>query len=46
MKAALPGNLATSLVNHASRPLLVVQSSKAAAQRVREFMEERPSHAR
>jgi hypothetical protein len=46
MKAALPGNLATALVNHASRPLLVVPSARAAAQRVRDLMEERSAHAR
>jgi nucleotide-binding universal stress UspA family protein len=46
MKAALPGNLAAALVNHASRPLLVVPSARAAAQRVRDLMEERSSHAR
>jgi nucleotide-binding universal stress UspA family protein len=46
MKAALPGNLASALVNHASRPLLVVPSARAAAQRVRDVMSERSAHAR
>jgi nucleotide-binding universal stress UspA family protein len=41
--AALPGNLAGSLVNHASRPVLAVPSAKAAAERAREVQEERTS---
>jgi nucleotide-binding universal stress UspA family protein len=44
VKAALPpGNLASALVTHASRPVLVVPSAKAAAERVREVQEERAS---
>lgn len=43
VKAALPGNLATALVNHASRPVLVVPSAKAATERVRDVQEERAS---
>jgi nucleotide-binding universal stress UspA family protein len=46
MKAALPGNLAGALVNHASRPLLVVPSARAAAQRVRDVMTDRSARAR
>jgi nucleotide-binding universal stress UspA family protein len=46
MKAGLPGNLATALVNRASRPVLVVPSARAAAQRIHDLMEERSSHAR
>jgi nucleotide-binding universal stress UspA family protein len=41
IKAALPGNLASALVNHASRPLLVVPSARAAAQRIRDVKEDR-----
>jgi hypothetical protein len=43
VKAALPGNLAGALVNHASRAVLVVPSAKAAAERVRDAQEERAS---
>jgi nucleotide-binding universal stress UspA family protein len=43
VKAALPGNLAGALVTHASRPVLVVPSAQAAAERVREVQEERSS---
>jgi nucleotide-binding universal stress UspA family protein len=39
MKAALPGNLAGALVNHASRPVLVVPSRRAAEQRLRDVKE-------
>ncbi len=46
IKAALPGNLASALVNHASRPLLVVPSARAAAQRVRDIREDRVPAAR
>ncbi|HEY0363087.1 MAG TPA: universal stress protein [Solirubrobacteraceae bacterium] len=46
IKAALPGNLASALVNHASRPLLVVPSSRAAAQRIRDLREDRAPAAR
>jgi nucleotide-binding universal stress UspA family protein len=46
MKAALPGNLAGALVNHASRPLLVVPSARAAAQRARDVMTDRSARAR
>jgi nucleotide-binding universal stress UspA family protein len=46
MKAALPGNLANALVNHASRPLIVVPSAQAAAQRIRDVMSERSANAR
>ena len=41
VKAALPTNLSTALVTHASRPVLVVPSAKAATERVREVQEER-----
>jgi nucleotide-binding universal stress UspA family protein len=41
VKAALPTNLSTALVTHASRPVLVVPSAKAASERVREVQEER-----
>jgi nucleotide-binding universal stress UspA family protein len=41
VKAALPTNLSTALVTHASRPVLVVPSAKAATERVREAQEER-----
>jgi nucleotide-binding universal stress UspA family protein len=41
--AALPGNLARALVNHASCPVLVVPSVKAAAERAREVEEWRTS---
>lgn len=43
VSAALPGNLAGALVNRASRPVLVVPSAKAAAERRREVQEERTS---
>jgi nucleotide-binding universal stress UspA family protein len=46
IKAALPGNLASALVNHASRPLLVVPSARAAAQRIRDIREDRVPAAR
>ena len=46
IKAALPGNLASALVNHASRPLLVVPSARAAAQRIRDIRENRVPAAR
>jgi nucleotide-binding universal stress UspA family protein len=41
VKAALPGNLASALVAHASRPVLVVPSAKAAAERERDVQDER-----
>jgi nucleotide-binding universal stress UspA family protein len=44
VKSALPGNLAGALLQHASRPVLVVPSPKAAAERRRMFEKEhRPS---
>jgi nucleotide-binding universal stress UspA family protein len=46
LKTALPGNLASALVNHASRALLVVPSARAAAQRARELIEHRSLAAR
>jgi nucleotide-binding universal stress UspA family protein len=46
IKAALPGNLASALVNHASRPLLVVPSARAAARRVRDIRDDRVPAAR
>jgi nucleotide-binding universal stress UspA family protein len=46
IKATLPGNLASALVNHASRPLLVVPSARAAAQRIRDIREDRVPAAR
>jgi nucleotide-binding universal stress UspA family protein len=46
IKAALPGNLASALANHASRPLLVVPSARAAAQRIRDIREDRVPAAR
>ena len=45
-KFPLPGNLASALVNHASRPLLVVPSARAAAQRIRDIREDRVPAAR
>jgi nucleotide-binding universal stress UspA family protein len=41
MKSALPGNLANALVQHASRPVLIVPSGKAAAERRREAQKEK-----
>jgi nucleotide-binding universal stress UspA family protein len=41
VKAALPSNLASALVTHASRAVLVVPSAKAADERVRDVQEER-----
>jgi nucleotide-binding universal stress UspA family protein len=38
---ALPGSLASSLVQHVSRPVLVVPSAEAAEKRRREFEKER-----
>jgi nucleotide-binding universal stress UspA family protein len=43
--AALPGNLAGALVSHASRPVLVVPSAKAAEERAREVQEDRTSRS-
>jgi nucleotide-binding universal stress UspA family protein len=43
MKSALPGNVATALVEHASRPVLVVPSRKAAGERRRAFEKEHAS---
>jgi nucleotide-binding universal stress UspA family protein len=37
LRIALPGSVATALVDHASRPVLVRPSSDAAAERRREF---------
>jgi nucleotide-binding universal stress UspA family protein len=39
LRSALPGNLATALVNNASRPVLVVPSTKARGERLREAQE-------
>jgi nucleotide-binding universal stress UspA family protein len=39
LRSALPGNLATALVNNASRPVLVVPSAKARGERLREARE-------
>jgi nucleotide-binding universal stress UspA family protein len=41
VKSALPGNLASTLVHHSSRPVLVVPSAKAAAERRRTTEKER-----
>jgi nucleotide-binding universal stress UspA family protein len=41
VKSALPGNLASALVQHSSRPVLVVPSAKAAAERRRALEKER-----
>jgi nucleotide-binding universal stress UspA family protein len=46
VKTALPGNLASSLVQHASLPVLVVPSAKAAAERRRALEKERRAHVR
>jgi nucleotide-binding universal stress UspA family protein len=43
VRAALPGNLASALVTHASRPVLVVPSAQAAAERIRDVQEKRSS---
>jgi nucleotide-binding universal stress UspA family protein len=41
VKAALPSNLSTALVMHASRPVLVVPSVKAATERLRDIQDRR-----
>jgi nucleotide-binding universal stress UspA family protein len=41
VKSALPGNLASALVHHSSRPVLVVPSAKAAAERRKTTEKER-----
>jgi hypothetical protein len=41
VKTALPGNLASALVQHSSRAVLVVPSAKAAAARRRATKKER-----
>jgi hypothetical protein len=46
MKSALPGSLAAALVQHASRPVLVVPSAKAAAERRKAFAKERHAHVK
>jgi nucleotide-binding universal stress UspA family protein len=44
--ATLPGNLASALIQHSSRPVLVVPSAKAAAERRRARKTERGVHIR
>jgi nucleotide-binding universal stress UspA family protein len=46
VRAALPGTLPSSLLAHSSRPVLVVPSARAAAERVREVAEDRIAHGR
>jgi nucleotide-binding universal stress UspA family protein len=46
VRASLPGTLPRSLLAHASRPVLVVPSARASAERIRELAEERTSHGR
>jgi nucleotide-binding universal stress UspA family protein len=46
VRAALPGTLPSALLAHASRPVLVVPSARASAERIRDVTEERTSHGR
>jgi nucleotide-binding universal stress UspA family protein len=46
MKSARPGTLASALVQHSSRPVLVVPSAKAAAERRKAFEKERRVHVK
>jgi nucleotide-binding universal stress UspA family protein len=45
LRSALPGNLATALVNNASRPVVVVPSAKARVERQREAHEKQAHRA-